>query len=239
MSSEWLFVSDLHLGDGTDADDFQCADMAFRRFLMAHPNAGINVLGDFMELGQANIYAIARAHRDLLYDMAMRGADISVQPGNHDFPLRYLSPIVPWRTAPAIRVFSAFGKRILTLHGHQFDRWNRDTAFVGRVVTRAVGWLERRGWSDIDRKLSRLRHGVVPQMQEVQHYDNACAMLARRHQCEYVIHGHDHMPHTKFLNGVWVFDTGTWTRRFESGYPYVRLDADGIRLEFWRWQERA
>jgi UDP-2,3-diacylglucosamine pyrophosphatase LpxH len=231
----WIFTSDEHLCGGPQdgADDFHHAAEASLRFHRHFADRATFVkLGDTMELhpdGQAHLIDILGGYMKLLMKWDELGNSLLLQPGNHDRRISRLKAF-NWRTLPMIQVFRIHGFRILCLHGDRFDRWNKEGISLGRKITKVVGFLERHISPDMDRRLAR---AFTRLMTRVNMIDEGSGWLAREHGCDAVIHGHDHWPHEAEIAGIKVLDTGTWTRMFEDGYPFVRVEPGKLSLEYW------
>lgn len=184
------FVSDLHLGDGSPADDFAegCHLRAFEWFLEHEVEADggeLILLGDVFELWQCNLTHIRRHYGTF----ADRLFNYRLVRGNHDAALRTPSEWHwPAGTAPII----------LAEHGHRADLWNSRLGFIGRAVTVVAGILERLGWRDIDQTTWRWKHLPTPVSHPDRFPDDHYADYARRRSREtgarIVILGHTHRP---------------------------------------------
>ncbi len=215
-----ILVSDLHMGGGGGDDDFSGeAESALIRLLNTYPDEALCLVGDTFELWQASIEEIKAAHYrliDLLYQRNLKRIL-----GNHDTFRGYERLVVEHG-----------GKQILLIHGHQFDAANKSGKGLGRYVTWVVGWLERNVHKDADRWLDRLYGAVKKRTTE---YDKGLAALAKENICTVVVYGHTHFPGVNVIDGITVANCGTWTHRFENGYPYVKIDGNGvIQLKWWR-----
>jgi len=128
------YVSDLHAGDGGDADDFAPNGTLFHEFAWDVGWQRLRFVGDILEGWQGfTLGSIAAAYPQLCSMLAVaRGCH-----GNHD---RRISGL------PARLVEGG----VLCLHGHQADPWNSRYRCLGRLLTRVAGWLERLGWKDAD-----------------------------------------------------------------------------------------
>ena len=83
-----LFVSDLHLGDGTRADDFH-RDDEFLKFLdfAAREAEELIIVGDLMDLWQSDLNRIIFEHTDVVSALIALRSEIRVTyiVGNHDY----------------------------------------------------------------------------------------------------------------------------------------------------------
>jgi UDP-2,3-diacylglucosamine pyrophosphatase LpxH len=137
------FVSDIHLGDGSKADDFH-RDQEFIDFIRWTDNkcSEIVILGDLYELWQADLQDILWAHPNVVKVLEHRRHKITFVHGNHDF-LPYSRLVSNVYTTPYI----------WAEHGHAYDKFNKETGKknplfqlkwpIGRYITLAVAELER------------------------------------------------------------------------------------------------
>lgn len=216
-----ILVSDLHMGAGDDADDFSPgAEEAYLRLLSEYkPERHVGV-GDMLEGQQAKNSEIRRAHRAVFDAWRALPKKMTRIPGNHDG-----SPL------PDRLVFQFGGIRVLVIHGHQFDEYNKSGNGLGRYVAQVVGFLERRVHKDVDRWLDKL-YAVVKK--RVAEYDAGMAALAKESGCSIVVYGHTHFPSLSNVDDVGVVNCGTWTHKFRNGYPYVKIDGNGVvYLKWW------
>jgi UDP-2,3-diacylglucosamine pyrophosphatase LpxH len=149
------FVSDLHLGDGSGAEDFH-RDEEFINFLQwcDHRVGEIVILGDLFELWQADLQDIFNAHPDVIEAIRRRRRKIRYIYGNHDaLPFQKLQP----RSYETSVIYAE--------HGHSQDVWNSDHKNplfnlrwpIGKYITLLVGELERWFCPDVDDWLEKQR----------------------------------------------------------------------------------
>jgi len=149
-----VFISDLHLGDGSKADDFH-RDKEFLAFLDWTDGRAseIVILGDLFELWLADLEDVFWAHSEVVKATADRRSKIRYVYGNHDY--LPFARLVPERYE---------SENIVALHGHQFDKWNQfDNPLrslkwpIGRWITLLVAELERWVHPDADVWLEKMR----------------------------------------------------------------------------------
>jgi len=84
---KYLFISDLHIGDGSKADDFGNNDIHFINWLLKmflkYDNLKVVFVGDVYECWQFKMKDIKRAHAELCRVIS----DHRVLKGNHDYQL--------------------------------------------------------------------------------------------------------------------------------------------------------
>ena len=199
-ASPRVYVSDLHILDGSHAEDFDAK--AFAKLLLTIPDDwGLTVLGDCLELWQARSpWNIIKAHRGLLTELFQRAEIVA---GNHDWKLAQTG------LSPAYGVRG----RIHYEHGHLGDPANRRPGCIGRAIAWTAGWIERLVWRDVDveteralKRLGRLRgrDTTIPQ-----YFDHAEQAL-RSTRSRIYLFGHTHKPGL-FQHGAMVLaNCGDW-----------------------------
>ena len=221
-----IYLSDLHLGDGSQADDFGprggLQEVVLISQLRAWRQAGkrICLVGDIFELWQADYVDILRAHGPLVEEL-FACADAYVI-GNHDadllggevFGLEGIPHLVAWP--------------VLVEHGHSLD------PYVGRWpwAARAVSWLggaaERLLHRDADLWAERLsaRIARTGRASDNARYVGPLSREAWERGCEVVVFGHTHKPLLDYRDpatGVVAYNCGTWTNGHRD---YVEINGD-------------
>jgi len=214
-----VVLSDLHLGDGSKADDFGPsngrADVELIQFVEAlSSDTTLIIAGDLLELWQAPLWAIKRAHGAALRTL-MERADIYVI-GNHDKAMigtkLYGLRGVPYWSG------ELGGERTLIEHGHIHDPVVANAPRLARIFTRVVGYLERYVHRDVDRWASAAwcwltrtgRHGGN------ERYVPLVARDAYAMGCTRAIFGHTHKRMLWTVARIYgrvirVANAGTWT----------------------------
>jgi len=226
-----IFLSDLHLGDGSAADDFGPRGGPADQALIADcerwsaRRERVILVGDVFELWQCELAAILRAHGGVV-DALFPLVDAYVA-GNHDWRLlgrRVLNKEV----LPCLKLGSTWIE-----HGHDLDpvvsRWPRTAA----VVCAVGGWLERTIHRDADRWAEGLaawigntgRHG------ENERYIDPLGDRAIEHGCDRAVFGHTHelldWGARALEPGVLVFNCGAWTNGRRDVIHLPARDGEG------------
>lgn len=212
--SDLVWISDLHLGDGSGSDDFGPrngqADKDLRALcaMVRRENRCIGIAGDLFELLQSTLDRILRAHGPAIEALASVTEVYVV--GNHDEDMLgrmlYGMECLPyWIDVP---------KSMLVIHGHQVDgqlaKWPKTT----RALSRVFGFFERVIHPDCDEWAEGLeawldgtgRHGANAA------YVGPLATLARELNCRRVVFGHVHKFECGMQGpgGVRLDNCGTW-----------------------------
>jgi len=155
--------TDPHRLDGTGADNHKGIKPRYKTMLVfagRKCTGGVYCAGDDKDVTQAQGETI----QEKLESINIENADtlkmekrIGVKKvcGNHDegtIPLK--------RIEEEIEGISPAGDPVIykwiVSHGHEFDKWCSKFWFAGAVATKIVGWLERKGFWNAERMLSKL-----------------------------------------------------------------------------------
>lgn len=149
-----VFISDIHMGDGSGSDDFH-RDAELIKFLEWTDCrvSEIVIVGDLYELWQARLEKIFWAHAGVVDALAKRSNKITYLYGNHD-------------ALPFCRLTSEVYAKdsIKAMHGHQFDKYNKfDNPMmnlkwpIGKYITAVIAGLEKWIHPDVDVWLQKMR----------------------------------------------------------------------------------
>lgn len=215
-----LFISDVHLGSPG------CRAGKLLEFLRATPAQAIFLVGDIVDCESlARRFFWPRAHAEVvrtLLTASRRGTRVVYVPGNHDMPARAWCGLklgrIEFRREVVHR--TADGRRLLVMHGDEFDR------HLGRG-----GWLNRLG-SLAYRQLVALNAGVDdwreraglsywPVASSIKHrsgraraYIDAFRGLALAHAgargLDGCVTGHIHRPEIHAAGGLDYLNCGDW-----------------------------
>lgn len=233
-----IFISDLHLGDGSKTDDFH-RDKEFLEFLdFAQSQAEeLIILGDFLELWQADLDRVLFHHSQVINKLLVLRQKIKVTYviGNHDY-----IPFVKFKDL-GIGICLEYRDKesgIVAEHGHRYDIFNRYKNPlksikwpVGKYFTLFLASLERWVHPNIDilarnvaenideflQEAMAIRNKVTPTMKEYIKRGGHFAEFneaVKRHinQGErIVIFGHTHKAQLQNVeNGIYA-NCGAWT----------------------------
>lgn len=251
-----IWISDLHLGTR------RCKARALLRFLVNHKAETLYLVGDIVDgwnLGERWYWCEAQAAVvQQIAAWGRHGGRVVFLPGNHDeasveVVRELLGPEVLFR--PHLIHETADGRRMLVIHGHQFDRAlnpNRWTWFAG---SRAYGVVQRfNEWysppEEAGEARVRARGGFKARVKRAVELatdfrDRAVVEAAREHRVDGVICGHIHRAEERTIgdvlyvnDGDWVhsctalvedFDGRLWLRAFDpSGRPAAGEDMRAV-----------
>ena len=195
-----LAISDLHIGDGSKADDFghRGRDHQFISWVKSFKADMIIVVGDLYELWQFKSQAIRNAHYILVKYIENNCYHIR---GNHDYQL--MGPL-------SKKITTKSGKKILFSHGFQNDKMM--TSPFTRLAIWGITWLERiLPWIDNDNSYKKNR-----KKSRIQKYTKRYAdkMLKRY---DIVVCGHTHRQGVTSKDGKVYANCGTCVNHRQEG----------------------
>jgi len=149
----YVVFSDLHMGDGTGADNFKQNETTFVKALQYYKNLpgnySIILLGDIEELHQATLYKIFKRYRESVYKEFLSGGNgnkIYRVFGNHDIDFSWIDPLsseVRRMAVEGIRLKKGNDVDILLTHGHQAMETFEEDLHVVRLGTTFFRYVER------------------------------------------------------------------------------------------------
>lgn len=244
-----VFISDLHLGTrgchGEFLADFLRRVSFERLFLVGDIFDGWRLKKSwFWDSAHDKVIQLVLQH-------AHDGAEVTYIPGNHDEIFRaWLPPhfapgleVAGIQLAPEAVHATADGRRLLVIHGDQFDsvvRYARALALLGdsayRMALVANRWFNaaRRRFGYPYWSLSAwLKRQVKGAVKAIDRFELALADEARRRGLDGVVCGHIHHAEMRMVNGILYINDGDWV---ESCTALVEHH-DG-RLELIAWAAR-
>jgi UDP-2,3-diacylglucosamine pyrophosphatase LpxH len=236
-----IWISDIHLGtQGCQAD-------LLLEFLRHTDSRYLYLVGDIID-GWAlkRRWYWHQQHNDVVQKIlrkARKGTQVTFIAGNHDEAVRQFVGLGFGGIAladEAIHVTAA-GKRLLVIHGDQFDgvvRCARWLAYLGDYLyeltlklNRWFNWVRRKlnlpYWS-----LSQyLKHKVKNAVSYITAFEEAVAREAQRRGLDGVVCGHIHRPEIRDINGVLYCNDGDWV---ESLSALVESEDGALKIVTWR-----
>jgi len=238
-----VFISDVHLGFNG------CRAGFLLDFLQRVDCEYLYLVGDIIDLWSLErTFYWPRDHNDVVRAVlgkARRGTRVVYVPGNHDRVFRdydgWVLGNVEFRREAVHH--TADGRRLLVMHGDEFDGVIRASPLLESLGSRAYSFVlllnrhvnamrQRFGypyWS----VAAFLKHKVRNAVRYIGNFERATACEARRRGLDGLVCGHIHRAELRDIEGVLYCNDGDWV---ESCTALVE-DAHG-RLSVLRWTEQ-
>ncbi|MCB9948658.1 MAG: UDP-2,3-diacylglucosamine diphosphatase [Rhodospirillaceae bacterium] len=235
-----IWISDIHLGTKACKADF------LLDFLRRTDSDTLYLVGDIIDGWRLKRHWYwPQAHNDVIQKLlrkARKGTRVVYLPGNHDEGARQFIGL----TFGGVEVredcihTTADGRRLLVIHGDQFD-----------VVVRYAKWLAHIGdkayvmllacntlFNELRRRLgfqywslsAYLKHKAKTAVEFIGRYEKALSEEARRRGVDGVVCGHVHTAQMMDMSGVLYSNDGDWV---ESCTALVEHESG--ELEILRW----
>jgi UDP-2,3-diacylglucosamine pyrophosphatase LpxH len=234
-----IWISDFHLGTA------RCKADALLEFLRTHTAENLFLVGDVIDgwnLGPGWCWNAAQtAVVEEIWAWRRRGARLVFLPGNHDEAngslIRTLFGDV--RCEEELVHRTAEGRRMLIIHGHQFDRSihpNRWLSIMGSMSYSAA--LRFNLWYNRERigrrprpRATNLRRSIRKAVHYLVDFDDRCVVdAARRRRADGVICGHTHRPDYRSVGPILYVNDGDWV---QSRTALVEEPDGTLRLLGW------
>ncbi len=251
-----IFISDLHLGDGSRTDDFH-RDREFLKFLefVEDQARELIILGDFLELWQADLDRVLFRHSEIINKLLSLRNKVKVTYviGNHDY-IPFIK-FVDSGKGICLEYRDTEGG-IVAEHGHRYDIFNhyknplKSIKWpVGKHFTLFVAGLEKLIHPDIDewakkamenldgfvREAIFIRNKVTPTTKEYLkrgghfgEFEQAVKNHLNR-GAKIVIFGHIHKSQLQIIDKGIYANCGAWVDEVEPAY--IAYDRDRIELK--------
>jgi len=235
-----IWLSDIHLGYKACRAEFVLD------FLNKNPAKVIYLAGDVVD-----VWALKRqfmwpdSHQAVLkklIDLAAAGNRVVYIPGNHDDHFRDLCN----KTLLNIEIHreaihkTATGKRLLVLHGDEFDHCVRCSRlhwvagelsydallFINRWSNRFRNWMGLPYWSlayYIKNRVNKARAAILA-------FEQAAATEAKKRGFDGIVCGHIHQPEIRIIDDVLYCNDGDW---IESCTALVEHNSGRLELLHW------
>lgn len=240
MRHRSIFVSDIHLGTRAAQAD------AFLEFLKHNDADTIYLVGDIVDFWRVKRGPIwLQSHNDVIQKLlrkVRKGSRIIYVPGNHDEALREYCG----NEFGGVEILhdcihvTADGKRLLVMHGDEFDvvvRYARWLALLGdRSYEVALGcnaplnWVRRHLGLGFWSLSAYLKLRVKQAVNFIGEFERALAAEAKRKNVDGIVCGHIHHAADRMIDGVRYLNCGDWV---ESCTALVEDRSGHISLVRW------
>ena len=217
-----VFISDTHLGTRGCRSDF------LAHFLGSFTCQNLFLVGDIVDGWRLRkSWYWDEMHDEvvkLILRQASQGARVLYIPGNHDEQLRAWLPlgleIGGVKLVGEAEHVTADGKRLLIIHGDQFDsvvRYAKTLAFLGDWAYRSALNVNR--WFNAVRRLLGYPYWSLSQwakrqvkeaVKAIDRFEDALTGEARRRHMDGVVCGHIHHAEMRKVDGVLYLNCGDW-----------------------------
>ena len=239
-----IFISDVHLGSRS------CRAELLLDFLARVDARHIFLVGDILDLESlSRSFYWPTSHAEVVYALlrkAREGTRVSYVPGNHDAAFRHLAgqSVAGIEVHRELMHTTADGRRLLVLHGDEFERLVRCNPILKSIGARIYGWLL--GANDllnfVARRIGlpdssfarRLKMQSEKAASYIARFERIVAHAAARRGVDAVVCGHIHHASKRRVGRILYCNDGDWV---ESCTALVELH-DG-RLELVEWSELA
>ena len=215
-----VWISDFHLGTRS------CKADALLDFLRSHFAETLYLVGDIVDGWNAGrSWFWSPAQNGVVHEIVnwgRRGARVFFLPGNHDrLNLELVESLCcPIGIQSEMVHQTADGRRMLVMHGDQFDTSlssaNSLSRMGGQAYTLALrvnDWYSRERFK-LDRSLrAYLKRPLTKAVSYLTatHFDEKKLIhAARRHRADGVICGHSHRVEQRLLGPIWYMNDGDW-----------------------------
>lgn len=197
QANKYAIFSDIHLGDGKDADDFRKNEKALKRALDHYKKNGYKLilLGDIEEFWQFDLHKIKERYNDKIYKKirAFKDANVFRVWGNHDSEWRAFDDPATTKqekitgAAEVLKMKDGQGKEcVLLLHGHQGSTESDKTSWFSRFWVRLFKNVEA-----LAKWLKLYGHTSATKSQIAKNYEQIFYSWAKKNKV-IVICGHSH-----------------------------------------------
>jgi len=241
-----VFISDAHLGTrGAQAE-------ALAGFLRSMTTEHLFLVGDMIDGWRLRRSWYWDAAHDEVLRLVLRharsGAAVTYVPGNHDEILRrWLGlEVAGVRLARESEHTTADGRRLLVMHGDEFDSVVRyapflallgDWAYAQALVLNRHFNAARRRLGYPYRSLSQwLKRQVKGAVKAIDRFEGALAGEARRRGFDGVVCGHIHHAEMRTVDGILYLNDGDWV---ESCTALVEHPDGRLELVDWTLASRG
>ena len=251
-----IFISDTHLGFRGARADF------LLDFLRSTESRYLYLVGDIVDVWEMQRRRLhwPAEHNDVIKEIlrkAAAGTEVVYVPGNHDELLReydgsVIRDVVVRREAVHC---TADGRRLLVLHGDEFDTVVQCSPVLAMLGTRIYDALLRANhWVNGVRRAfgfpywslaQYLKHRVKDAVSYISSFEQALAYEARRRGVDGLVCGHIHRAEIREIEGVLYTNCGDWvesctalTEAADGSLALVRwTDLAGHTLKIWEGEE--
>lgn len=235
-----IFISDVHLGFSG------CSAQYLLDFLRSTSCDYLYLVGDIIDIWQMKKRLHwPQAHNDVIRTIlgkAKHGTKIYYVPGNHDELLRdYEDMVFGNLEIKSERIHTTkHGKRLLVIHGDQFDsvvKHSKILALVGSALyemllnmNSIVNYVRRKLGFSYWSLAKTLKNKVKKAVNYISNFEIALAYAAEKHGVDGLVSGHIHRAEISTINNIIYCNCGDWV---ESCTALVETNDGNLELLHW------
>jgi len=238
-----IWLSDIHLGyRGCKAD-------YLLDFLRSTECEYLFLVGDIIDIWAMKRRGLywPQSHNNVIRTIlgkAKHGTKVIYVPGNHDEMLRDYDGLVFGNVEIHLDYIheTADGRRLLMLHGDEFDSVIRYSRFIGYLGDTAYDFLLylNRGVNYFRRKFgfpywsisAYLKNKVKNAVNVISNFEQAVAHEAKKRDVDGLVCGHIHHAEIRYINGVLYCNDGDWVESCTA-----MVETQGGLLEILHWSD--
>jgi UDP-2,3-diacylglucosamine pyrophosphatase LpxH len=235
-----IFISDTHLGLKAARTEY------LYDFLKHTESETLYLVGDIIDLWKLrrgwHWPEINNRIIRLVMEKAKKGTRVVYVPGNHDEFFRdyldlYFAGI---HMTPRAEHFTEDGRKLLILHGDEFDAVTMNNKWIAKLGSEAYdllialnhwfNWTRRKlgfGYWSLSR---HIKHKVKEAVNYISNFEEAVVHAARQHGADGVVCGHIHHAIIADYEGIEFANCGDWV---ESCTALAEQEDGSLRLIHW------
>lgn len=238
-----IWISDLHLGFRGCRADF------LLDFLHSTESDYLYLVGDIIDLWHMEKKGLfwPQEHNNVIRTVlgkAKHGTRVVFIPGNHDELLRDFAGMDFGNVAIRLEAVheTAAGKKLLIIHGDEFDSVVKCSKWLAVLGSRAYDWLlYMNRWVNFFRRkfgfpywslAAYLKHKVKNAVNFISSFEQGVAHEVKKRKLDGVVCGHIHRAEIATINGVLYCNDGDWVESCTA----LTENADGV-LELLHWTD--
>lgn len=238
--NEIYFISDLHIGAGTEYEEKSKIDKLFA-FLeyINHPKNRLYIIGDLFDFWFEYKHVIPKKYYRVLfqfYKLVENGVEVNFVPGNHDYWIRnFFHDHVGFIVHPETVEIELQSKKIFMFHGDGISTHDKGYRLLKKIFRNPINimlyrWLHPDFGVPLARFMShtsRQHTSNINLNDECDYLNFAIDKFNEGFDC--VVVGHSHRPWLKNMNGKYLINLGDWISHFSYGL----LSNGKLSLRYW------
>ncbi|MFH0819495.1 MAG: metallophosphoesterase family protein [bacterium] len=215
-----LIISDLHLGSLVSQPGKAL------EVLQSYSFSKLILLGDIFD--DLDLRNLTKECWDFLTYVGKISKDKKVRwvIGNHDYGLSNI-----FKSLMDAKIYETYTwqykqEKYLAIHGHQFDRFLVDNAFLSHLATDVYNFIQR-----IDSDEKKFSHFLKSKskgwLRLSEKVASSAMLYGKKNEANYVFCGHTHKALEKKNQAVLYYNSGCWT---DTPCTYITIDEKEIQI---------